>query len=91
MKYKVENHEIKIDARGLECPIPVLKARKLSQKLSDGDIVKVICTDPLAEMDFKHYCEQSKFTYIVCKKINATYVIKYKFINKNQKNKSLNK
>ena len=33
MKHKVENNEIKLDARGLECPIPVLKARKLSQKL----------------------------------------------------------
>ena len=55
MKHKVENNEIEIDARGLECPIPVLKARKLSQTLSNGYIVKVICTDPLAEMDCKHY------------------------------------
>ena len=34
MKHKVENSEIEIDARGLECPIPVLKARKLSQTLN---------------------------------------------------------
>ena len=39
MKHKVENSEIEIDARGLECPIPVLKARKLSQTLKNGDIV----------------------------------------------------
>ena len=67
MKHKVENSEIEIDARGLECPIPVLKARKLSQTLSNGSIVKVICTDPLAEMDFKHYCQQSNFKYNVKK------------------------
>ena len=83
MKDKIENSEIEIDARGLECPIPVLKARKRSQTLSNGQIVKVICTDPLAEMDFKHYCEQAKFTYLGCTKIDGIYLIKYKFINKN--------
>ena len=83
MKHKVENSEIIIDARGLECPIPVLKARKLSQTLRNGSIVKVICTDPLAEMDFKHYCEQAKFTYLGCTKTNDIYLIKYKFFNKN--------
>ena len=80
MKHKVENSEIELDARGLECPIPVLKARKLSQTLNNGDIVKVICTDPLAEMDFKHYCEQANYSYLSCKKINNIYLIKYKFI-----------
>ena len=80
MKHKVENSEIEIDARGLECPIPVLKARKLSQNLSNGDTVKVICTDPLAEMDFKHYCEQANFIYLGCTKIDDIYLIKYKFI-----------
>ena len=81
MKNKAENKEILLDARGVECPIPVLKARKLSQKLKEGDIVKVICTDPLAEMDFRHYCEQSSFIFIECKKIKENYVIKYKFTN----------
>ena len=83
MKDKVENSEIEIDARGLECPIPVLKARKLSQTLSNGSIVKVICTDPLAEMDFKHYCEQAKFTYLGCTKTDDIYLIKYKFLINN--------
>ena len=64
MKNKTISKEIILDARGLECPIPVLKARKLAQKTKNGDIIKVLCTDPLAEMDFRHYCEQSKFKYI---------------------------
>ena len=80
MKHKIKNSEIEIDARDLECPLPVLKARKLSQTLSNGSIVKVICTDPLAEMDFKHYCEQANYSYIGCTKIDDIYLIKYKFI-----------
>ena len=80
MKHKVENSEIELDARGLECPIPVLKARKLSQTLNNGDIVKVICTDPLAEMDFKHYCEQAKHKFIKCVKKNSEITIYYQFL-----------
>ena len=68
MKDTVENNEIVLDTSGTECPIPVLKARKLSQTLKHGNVVKVIATDPLAEADFKHYCEQSNYQYLGCKK-----------------------
>ena len=64
MKDEVENNEIELDTSGTECPIPVLKARKLSQTLSKGTIIKIIATDPLAEADFRHYCEQSKYEFI---------------------------
>ena len=83
MKNKNQSNEIELDVRGVECPIPVLKARKLSKNLRHGDVVKVICTDPLAEMDFKHYCEQANFTYLGCKKIDGIYFIKYKFVSNN--------
>ena len=64
MKDKVEKNEIILDTSGTECPIPVLKARNLCQTLSSGAIVKVICTDPLAEEDFRHYCKQSNYSLI---------------------------
>ena len=91
MKNKIGNKEIELDTRGLECPIPVLKARKLSHSLNNGDTVKVICTDPLAELDFQHYCEQSKYRYIECNKIEGYFVIKYQFISDIQANKYLKK
>ena len=56
MKDSVENDEIILDTSGTECPIPVLKARKLAQDLKNGDIIKVVATDPLAKADFEHYC-----------------------------------
>ena len=82
MKDAVENNEIILDTSGTECPIPVLKARKLSQDLKDGNIVKVIATDPLAEADFKHYCEQSNYVYIDCKNEKDKFIIRYKFKKK---------
>ncbi|MBI04611.1 MAG: response regulator SirA [Pelagibacteraceae bacterium] len=78
MKDSVENDEILLDTSGTECPIPVLKARRLASELKKGAIIKVIATDPLAEADFKHYCEQSKFEYLNCKKINNKIIIRYK-------------
>ena len=84
MKDLVENEEITIDTSGTECPIPVLKARKLAAKLNRDTIIKIIATDPLAEADFEHYCSQSKYEYIGCKKVKGDdkIIIKYKFKNK---------
>ena len=77
MKDVVENNEIILDTSGTECPIPVLKARKLCQSLKLGDIVKVISTDPLAEADFEHYCEQSNYEYLGCLKEKEKIIIRF--------------
>jgi tRNA 2-thiouridine synthesizing protein A len=45
------------DARGMKCPLPVLKARKLIKELKAGDILEVDATDPGAPKDFAHFCE----------------------------------
>ena len=74
MKDAVENNEIVLDTSGTECPIPVLKARKLSQTLNDGNIVKIIATDPLAEGDFIHYCQESKYKYLGTEKKMKKYL-----------------
>ena len=79
MKDLIENDEIVLDTSGTECPIPVLKARRLASELTNNIIVKVIATDPLAEADFEHYCAQSKFEYLGCSKENNEIIIRYKF------------
>ena len=79
MKDLIENDEIVLDTSGTECPIPVLKARRLASELTKDIIVKVIATDPLAEADFEHYCEQSKFEYLNCTKVKGKIIIRYKF------------
>ncbi len=79
MKDLVENDEIVLDTSGTECPIPVLKARRLASELTNDVVIKVVATDPLAEADFEHYCEQSNFEYIGCNKENGKFIIRYKF------------
>ena len=79
MKDTEKNKEIELDTSGTECPIPVLRARKLSEILKNGDVVKVIATDPLANEDFKHYCEESGFKYLDCTKKKEKFFIRYIF------------
>ncbi len=49
--------EQQLDARGLLCPLPVLKAQKRLRALKPGDRLLVIATDPKAPGDFRHFCE----------------------------------
>ena len=81
MKDLVENDEIILDTSGTECPIPVLKARRLASELKNGMIVKVIATDPLAEADFQYYCSQSNYEYLDCNKKDEKIIIRYIFNN----------
>ena len=45
-----------LDARGLLCPLPVLKAAKLLRLMNHGDILDVMATDPASKEDFKNFC-----------------------------------
>lgn len=46
-----------LDATGLKCPLPVLRARKAMKNVAAGDILEVKATDPGALADFKSFCE----------------------------------
>lgn len=46
-----------LDARGLKCPLPVLKARKAMKEVAPGALLTVLSTDPGASKDFEHFCE----------------------------------
>ena len=46
-----------LDTRGLNCPIPVLRARKAMQKLAPGAVLEVRATDPGTVEDFDAFCE----------------------------------
>jgi tRNA 2-thiouridine synthesizing protein A len=48
--------ETTLDARGLKCPLPVLRAQKAMQKLAPGDVLCVIATDPGAIRDVDAFC-----------------------------------
>jgi tRNA 2-thiouridine synthesizing protein A len=49
---------MKIDVRGLKCPLPVLKTAKRMSPLAAGARVIVLTTDPMAAIDIPHFCQE---------------------------------
>ena len=45
-----------LDATGMLCPLPVLKARRALRDVPAGGILEVLATDPGAVADFEHFC-----------------------------------
>ena len=62
--YQMDDELTLVDASGLKCPLPVLKARKALQSLTDGDKLRVISTDPASPLDFKHFCNSKGHSLI---------------------------
>jgi len=48
-----------LDASGLLCPLPVLKARKRLKDMAQGQVLRLVATDPAAVVDVPHYCNES--------------------------------
>lgn len=47
-----------LDARGLLCPLPVLKLRKRMQPLAPGARIRLVADDPAAAIDVPHFCAE---------------------------------
>jgi tRNA 2-thiouridine synthesizing protein A len=48
-----------LDARGLNCPLPILRAKKAIAGLGAGDVLEIIATDPGSVKDFEAFCNQT--------------------------------
>ena len=48
-----------LDARGLNCPLPILKAKKSLTTMTSGQVLKVLATDPGAQRDFEAFARQT--------------------------------
>lgn len=48
-----------LDAKGLNCPLPILKTKKALQTMEIGGVLEVLATDPGAVADFKSFCRQT--------------------------------
>ena len=53
------NAQKELDTRGLNCPLPILKAKKALADMSSGDVLKVVATDPGSVRDFQAFARQT--------------------------------
>ena len=62
-----------LDACGLNCPLPLLKAKQALNKLSVGQVLSIICTDPGSVRDFKVFADQSGHRLLDSEQRNEKY------------------
>ena len=48
-----------LDAKGLNCPLPILKAKKMLSGMQPGDVLVIEATDPGSVADFAAFCSQT--------------------------------
>jgi TusA-related sulfurtransferase len=53
------NANKEVDARGLNCPLPILKAKKALADMPSGQVLKVLATDPSSMRDFQAFARQT--------------------------------
>ncbi|MFN9281813.1 MAG: sulfurtransferase TusA family protein [Rubrivivax sp.] len=53
------NADKELDTRGLNCPLPILKAKKALADMASGEVLKVMATDPGSMRDFQAFARQT--------------------------------
>lgn len=48
-----------LDARGLNCPLPILRAKKALNELTGGQVLRIMATDPGSVKDFQAFAQQT--------------------------------
>jgi tRNA 2-thiouridine synthesizing protein A len=70
--------EYTLDARNLLCPLPVIRVQNKVKALADGDILKVICTDPGALHDIPAWCRINGHSVVATEKGDKEFTITIK-------------
>lgn len=58
------NFDKELDTRGLNCPLPILKAKKALNDMASGQILRIVATDPGSERDFEAFSKQTGNTLV---------------------------
>ncbi|OGQ97562.1 MAG: preprotein translocase subunit TatC [Deltaproteobacteria bacterium RIFOXYD12_FULL_57_12] len=56
--------DVTIDAKGLTCPMPLLKAKQAMEKLASGQVLAVLGTDPGSQVDLPGWCKYAGHTFL---------------------------
>lgn len=52
--------DVELDVRKLACPLPILRAKKSLSAMLNGQVLKVLATDPESPKDFEVFCRQTR-------------------------------
>ena len=53
------DYDQELDATGLNCPLPILRAKKTLAGMQSGQVLRIVATDPGSVKDFEAFCKQT--------------------------------
>ena len=68
------NADIEVDARGLNCPLPILKAKKALNGMQSGQTVRVVATDAGSVRDFQAFAKQTGNELVDQQTVGADFI-----------------
>lgn len=64
---------VELDTKGLNCPLPLLKAKQALNKMAAGDHLRIVATDGGSMRDFQVFCELSGNTLLEANEADGVY------------------
>lgn len=68
----------RLDLKGLNCPLPVLRANKKMKEIMTGDVLEIEVTDPAAPKDFETYSETTGHALLGCVEAGGVFTVSLK-------------
>lgn len=68
------HYDNEVDARGLLCPLPILRTKRALNELSSGQVLKVVATDPGAVSDMRAFARQTGNALVDSAEENKVFV-----------------
>ncbi|WP_373020484.1 sulfurtransferase TusA family protein [Thiomicrorhabdus sp.] len=78
------SHVHQVDAKGLKCPMPVIKLQQQVRKSEPDDLVEIECTDLGAEKDIGSWAKVNKHEIIACESTDYGLKITLRVVGRNQ-------
>jgi len=68
------NFQKELDARGLNCPLPILRTKKALTDMRQGEILRILATDPGAVKDFQAFSRQTGNALLASETVNNEFI-----------------
>ena len=68
------NFHKELDARGLGCPLPILRTRKAINELLPGQVLKILATDPGSVRDMESFCQQTGNELVLSHREDSSHI-----------------
>ncbi len=63
-----------LDARGLNCPLPILRTKKALTDMASGQVLKIVATDPGSVKDFQAFAQQTGNSLLASETVEKEFI-----------------